>query len=136
MFAGEWKTTDKAHTKGGARIYEDHGRWMLQVLGACTPTACVWHPVRLTVHPVKDLFDGPPRATATSSAYEGVRAIVLTLGEDELRMETEGRGASAGKVVVDHLIRVKRKTEPLPPMVRGPRPPTAAGPGSGGSGRR
>jgi hypothetical protein len=121
-FAGEWKNPKESNSIVGARIYSDHGRWMVQLLGACHPTPCVWKPVPLTIRPAGP-FDPPPPATAMTTPDFGSRHVMLRLGEDSLQVEVEGRGAAQGRTSVNVLTRVKPTTTPLPPMVRGPKPP-------------
>ena len=124
VFAGEWRNLSASQPAiVGARVYAQNGRWMVQLLGACHPTACVWDPLPLTAAgPVT----GAPRATATFSRSNMRRQITLRLGEDSLVVIVAShqlavparRIGERHYTSTDELTFVKAKTEPLPPMRR------------------
>ena len=122
-FAGDWRNLSASKAIVGARIYAQNGRWMVQLLGSCTPTACVWDPLPLTAAGPPP---GAPRATATFSRSNMRRQITFRLGEDSLlvivashQLAVPARGIGERRYTsTDELTFVKAKTEPLPPMRR------------------
>jgi hypothetical protein len=118
--AGEWRNPKDTRAIVEARIYSQGGRWMLQLLGSCTPRPCVWDPLPLTVAAART---GAPQATATYSRSNMRRLITLRLGEDALvvtvashQLAVPARGIEERKYdSIDELRFVKAKTEPLPP---------------------
>ena len=122
-FAGEWRNLSASKAIVGARVYAQNGRWMVQLLGACTPTACVWDPLPLTAAGPPT---GAPRATATFSRSNMRRQITFRLGEDSLlvivashQLAVPARGIGERRYTsTDELTFVKAKAEPLPPMRR------------------
>ena len=96
---------------------------MVQLLGACTPRACVWDPLPLTA---AGPLTGAARATATFSRSNMRRQITLRLGEHSLvvivashELAVPARGIGERRYTsTDELMFVKAKTEPLPPMRR------------------
>jgi hypothetical protein len=129
-FGGEWKNPKETKGIVGARVYSQAGRWMVQLLGACVPTPCVWEPQPLTLKQ-GSLLEPVQPATATESISNMRRLITLRLGEDALSVEVAShqlavpaRGIGERRYTsVDELVRVKPTTTPLPPLVRGPKPP-------------
>ena len=124
VFAGEWRNLSASKPAiVGARVYAQNGRWMVQLLGACHPTACVWDPLPLTA---AGPLTGAPRATATFSQSNMRRQITLRLGEHSLvviiashQLAVPARGIGERRYTSsDELTFVKAKTEPLPPMRR------------------
>jgi hypothetical protein len=122
-FAGEWRNPSASKAIVGARVYAQDGRWMVQLLGACTPRACVWDPLPLTAAGPPT---GAPRATATFSQLNMRRQITFHLGEDSLvvsvashQLAVPARGISERRYTsTDELTFVKVKTEPLPTIQR------------------
>ena len=122
-FAGEWRNPSPSKAIVGARVYAQNGRWMVQLLGACHPTACVWDPLPLTG---AGPLTGAPRATATFSRSNMRRQITLLLGEHFLvvivashQLAAPERGIGKRRYTsTDELTFVKAKTEPRPPMRR------------------
>jgi len=120
--AGEWRNPSTTRGIVGARVYSQNARWMVQILGRCQPTPCVWDPLPLTAEKVS----GPPRATATFSRSNMRRQIMLRLGEDSLvvtiashQLAVPARGIEERRyTTTDELTFVKARTEPLPPMQR------------------
>lgn len=122
-FAGEWKNPKATLAIVGARIYPQGKQWMVQLLGACHPTPCIWDPVPLSIKPAGPLDPRSP-ATAPGIPNNLFHQITLWLGEDSLTVRTvTPRPGPHGQPPDDVLIRVKATTEPLPPMRRSPRPP-------------
>lgn len=119
-FAGEWRNPTDTREIVEARVYPQGGRWMLQLLGACTPRPCVWDPLPLTVAAART---GAPQATATYSRSNMRRLITLRLGEDALvvtvashQLAVPARGIEERKYTsVSELRFIKPETEPLPP---------------------
>lgn len=122
-FAGEWRNPSASKSIVGARVYAQNGRWMVQLLGACHPTACVWDPLPLTA---PGPLTGALRATATFSQSNVRRQITLRLGEDSLvvivashQLAVPARGIGERRYTsTDELAFVKAETGPLPPMRR------------------
>jgi len=121
-FAGEWRNPKKDTASiVGARVYQQGGRWMLQLLGRCTPNPCVWDPLPLNVvaEPRRAVAT---QATATFSRSNMRRLISLHLGEDTLvvtvashQLAVPGRGIGERRYTsTDELAFVTAKTEPLP----------------------
>jgi len=121
-FAGEWRNSKK-DTKSivGARVYQQGGRWMLQLLGACTPRPCVWDPLPLNAV-AESRRAGALQATATFSRSNMRRQISLHLGEDALvvtvashQLAVPARRIEERRYTsTDELAFVTAKTEPLP----------------------
>jgi hypothetical protein len=125
-FAGEWRNASDTNAIVEARVYQQNGRWLLQLLGACQPAACVWDPLPLTAAGPQTVA---PRATATFSQSNMRRQITLRLGEDSLvvtvashQLAVPARGIGERRYTsTDELTFLKAKTEPLPPLRRRPR---------------
>jgi hypothetical protein len=123
VFAGEWRNPKDTRAIVEARVYSQGGRWMLQLLGACTPRPCVWDPLPLTVAAART---GAPQATATYSQSNMRRLITLRLGEDALvvtvashQLAVPARGIEERKYdSIDELRFIKATTRPLPPLQR------------------
>jgi hypothetical protein len=122
-FAGEWKNPKATPGVGlaGVRVYEEQGRWMVQGLGNCLPTPCIWQPQGLTVKNADAPPYGPPVAVTADSP--GLPVMTLRLGEDLLSVEVHfhqlavpARGIAAlDQTSTTELTRVSRSTTPLPP---------------------
>lgn len=103
--AGEWKNPRETRSIVGAHIYAAGGRWMVQLLGACHPTPCVWNPEPLALVSPSEA-GGPPRARATFQRANMRRVMTFRLGEDALVVEiasvaaptSRGRGFSTNSV--------------------------------------
>ena len=115
-FAGEWRNRDKTNAAiVGANVYNENGRWMVQLLGSCTPNPCVWNPEPLVVLEPAGRSGGVPHGLATFQQSNMRRVMTFRLGEDTLVVEVYSMAAAipsrgfAGRnyYTVDELTRTK-----------------------------
>jgi hypothetical protein len=125
-FAGEWRNPNSTRGIAGANIYKEGQQWTVQLLGACTPTPCVWNPEPLVVLEAAGRAGGPPRGLATSQQSNIRRVMTFRLGEASMLVEVysmqlavPARGINGRSYFsVDELTRRKPTATALPP----PRP--------------
>ena len=129
-FAGEWKSPGETGGIVGANVYKDGTRWVVQLLGSCRPTPCVWNPEPLVVLEASGRAGGPPRALATFQQSNMRRVMTFRLGEESMLVEVysmqlpvRSRGVTGRNYYsVDELRRTQKTAKPLSPT-RPPVPP-------------
>jgi|GraSoiStandDraft_46_1057282.scaffolds.fasta_scaffold595877_1 hypothetical protein len=121
-FAGEWRSRNSSNTIVGANVYKDATRWVVQLLGACAPTPCVWDAEPLVVLDAAERAGGPPRGMATVQQSNMRRVMTFRLEEESMLVEVysmqlpvPGRGiAGRNYYTVDELTRMKPIATPQP----------------------
>jgi hypothetical protein len=129
--AGEWRNLNATGGIVGANIYQQGQQWFVQLLGACTPSPCVWNPEPLVLLEASGRAGGPPRGLATFQQSNMRRVMTFRLGEASLLVEVysmqlavPSRGiTSRSYFSVDELARRKPAATPLTPTR--PRVPSA-----------
>ena len=117
-FAGEWKNLKETRGIVGANVYNERGRWMVQLQGACHPTPCIWDPTPIElVNPGRR--EELPRARTLYRRGNMQRVITFQLGEDLLQVDVAStaaptaRGPGFSNHRVDELVRTKPAGAPV-----------------------